>query len=451
MASRNLHLVKPFVVAALAGSKLGMCGLGDSNITNGDAGGHGYQVGFQHGGHGALGYTYVAGNIFGADGSGDDAVVDAILSVSVVAGWELSGTLTTLGDISDFAAAGDSNGPAVGLEDGTSAPAGFINPTMVRSSLQDDWPTWFVPDTWNLAFNYGWVSFGSAGDGALETALRWGGNAYADGTSPSVNSHATERDDAGASVLNFAQLEAGTGNIVAGTGTSNPNDRIIFTARPNSKGPTLHNFVVLENLSATEGLQVATMHGVGGDTTTDILADLNANSDEYWNNFMATLLLPQSGQAMKKILFYVVAGGNDWASAVPEATVESNLQAIITKLRSIASNAGLSPAEYQILLVGYHPRTSSTNFGYRTLLDSLAQSNGIGYFDPTDHYSLGDMTSWWDGGSDNAHLTDAGYVDFSTTILSAAAAAENEASGGATPGGGGTLAPKMDKADKTYR
>lgn len=416
MSSRYLHRVKPHVVAAGTVKTL-IVGIADSNGSNGDSGGWGYQCGLQEAAHGELGYDYVGSNLFGADAGGDDAVVDCILQASVTSGWETSDDLTTLGVVTNVIAAGDSNGPGVGLEDGVSAPAGFNNPAIVRSTLQNDWPSWFVPDAWDMCLRYGWTSFGSTGDGALEVALRW------NGSSNDPTTHATERGDSGDAVVTMGSLDAPAGTIVAGTGTNTATDRIIFAGRPASKGPSLHNFVFLENKSATKGLHITHLHSVGGETAAGAVSDIQSQDDEYLQNWMGAALLPQASQD-KHVIFRVVLGGNDWVDAgTNEAVFKANMQTLIDEIDSLASGAGLSDSEYVILLVGYHPRTASADFGYRIAQYELAGENhNVAFYDPAEYYTIAEMPAWWDGGTDNAHLTDEGYNDLSKTELTTIAA-----------------------------
>lgn len=424
MAHNKLSRVKPFINAALT-EKTTIIHIGDSNIGNGDAGFYGYQVGWQEAAHGDLGYGYVGSNTFGGDGSGDDAIGDAIFDVSIVPAWEAGGSLTTIGDLSDINAAGDTNGPCVGLEDGVSAPVGFNNPAMIRSKVQNDWPSWFAPDTWTLRFNYTWAEFPliSTESGQLDVTIRW------NGSSLQVNSHDTERaSGTGGLVLAKASSAGSNGAITSGTGTDTTLDRIIFAGRPASVGPCAFNHVHLERSDATAGMHIMDMHGVGGDTTGHVLTDLNAQSDAYLTGYMDAALTSQTAQATKRVVFNVVLGGNDFSgiNSVSESVFKANMQSLITRIDAIAALGGLSSSEYVIMLTGYHPRTADDDFGYRAAQSELADENtNVAFYDPAEEYTIGEMTSWWDGGSDNAHLTDAGYKEFANKQLTVVSTASD--------------------------
>jgi len=186
-------------------------------------------------------------------------------------------------------------------------------------------------------------------------------------------------------------------------------------------GQSVWNYIIPEIPNRRAGFHIAQLWVEGGGRAVDAAQDLAGASTVHLNKFFERLSTVQDEQE-PWLVVEIVLGGNDATTGGNANAVVSSIDTIRTICETAWLNAGNSPEGLVFLIVGYHPRTEGTDFGFRTALrDYAVAMPRVAFYDPAAEFTIQDMID--EGYSDNPvtgndpHMTDHGYRVFAQRQL----------------------------------
>jgi hypothetical protein len=181
------------------------------------------------------------------------------------------------------------------------------------------------------------------------------------------------------------------------------------------------NYIIPEAPSRRAGFHVTQLWTESGGRAVDAAQDLAAASPAHIEKMFERVSTVQD-EPEPMLVVQLVVGGNDWQGGVSSGEFIDAIASIQDRCESAWLASGNAIDGIVFLLVGYHPRLSSADFGHRTALREYALNHErVAFYDPAAEFTIQDMIDHGYSDSpltgDNPHLSDAGYRAFALRQL----------------------------------
>ncbi|MCB9839074.1 MAG: hypothetical protein H6813_07020 [Phycisphaeraceae bacterium] len=322
------------------------------------------------------------------------------------------GDPVVLGFASAYRGLGNLNGQYFSVRNNFTAGPGAT--AGLRSVTGADAPPWFQWESFPLNIHYTTFQDDSEGAGSLGFRLTLSGFPIVVG--PTIPTNGAAQD-----TIIDTMLSVNAGDLYR----TDTNRIILQTVAVN--GEAVWNYIIPEIPTRRTGFHFAQLWVEGGGRASDAAFDLDRANPVHLDKFFERLSTVQDEDEPMLVVEFEL-GGNDWMTGGTGPQVVADLDSMkqLCDQHWLANGNALENIVY--LVVGYHPRSLSEDFGFRNDLKAYALSTPrVAFYDPAAEFTLQDMIDFGYSDDpvtgDDPHMSDLGYRAFSKRQLEVVEAA----------------------------